>query len=98
MYNKQSILQHIKSVEPVLKRYGVRSIGLFGSYIRNEQKADSDIDLLIDFEADKENYDNLLAVYDVLEQLFEGKRVEIITKNGLSPFISPYVLNEIEYV
>ena len=81
-----------------LSKYGVFNIGLFGSYLRNEQTERSDIDLLIDFEPDKESYDNFMAVYDLFENLFRNEKVEIVTKNGLSKHIGPKILKEVFYV
>ena len=98
MTTKKSILSTLKSKESEISRYGIKSIGLFGSYVRDEQSENSDIDILIDFEPDKENFDNYMAVYDILEKLFKNQRVEIVTKNGLSPYIGPRILNEVKYV
>ncbi len=39
-----------------------------------------------------------MAVYDIIEKLFKNQRVEIVTKNGLSPYIGPEILNEVNYV
>jgi predicted nucleotidyltransferase len=97
MTNKQAILEKIKSANRELSKYGLKSIGLFGSYVRNEQTETSDIDLLIDFEAGKETYDNFLAACAFLEELFANQKVEVVTKNGLSPFIGPAILNEVQY-
>jgi predicted nucleotidyltransferase len=77
---------------------GISQIGLFGSYVHEKQSGKSDIDILIDFEPDKENYDNFMAAYDLFEQLFKDEKVEIVTKNGLSPYIGSRILNEVEYV
>jgi predicted nucleotidyltransferase len=77
--------------------FGVNRIGLFGSYVRNEQTPHSDIDILVDFSPEKENYDNFMALYDYLENLFD-KKIEVVTVNGLSPYIKPYILNEVAYV
>ena len=67
--------------------------------MREEQSDKSDIDILIDFEPGKENYDNYMAVYDLFERLFKNERVEIVTKNGLlSPYIGHKILNEVMYV
>jgi len=98
MRSKESILATIKFHKSKLMKLGIREVGLFGSYLRNEQSEKSDIDILIDFEPDKENYDNYMAVYDFFEELFENERVEIVTKNGLSPYIGPMILNEVRYV
>jgi predicted nucleotidyltransferase len=53
---------------------------------------------LIDFEPDKENFDNYMAVYDIFENLFKNEKVEIVTKNGLSKHIGPKILSEVFYV
>lgn len=78
--------------------YGVNKIGLFGSYLRNEQTPKSDIDLLIDFDKKNETYDNFLKVYAFLEKLFSKQSLGIVTKNGLSPYIGPQILKEVQYV
>ena len=98
MITKEQIVKTITSTKPELQRFGIKNIGLFGSYVRDEQTKSSDIDILIDFEPDKENYDNYMAVYDIIERLFLNERVEIVTKNGLSPYIGPRILNEVLYV
>ncbi len=98
MTTKDIILASIKSYKPELSRYGVIQVGLFGSYVRSEQSDTSDIDILIDFEPDKENYDNYMAVYDIFDNLFNNEKVEIVTKNGLSPYLGPKILNEVQYV
>lgn len=98
MTTKETILGKLKSYKIEFSKYGIRDIGLFGSYSRNEQSGKSDIDLLIDFEPDKENFDNYMAVCDLFESLFKNERIEIVTKNGLSPYIGPEILNEVVYV
>lgn len=98
MTTKENIIAVLKANKPELSKFGVSTIGLFGSYLRNEQSNKSDIDLLIDFDPDKENFDNYMAVYDIFERLFKTEKVEIITKNGLSKYIGPKILNEVMYV
>lgn len=98
MTTKDYILTTIHTHKPELSKLGVRNIGLFGSYVRGEQSDKSDIDILIDFDPDQENYDNYMAAYDMIEQLFKNERIELVTKNGLSPYIGPKILNEVVYV
>lgn len=98
MTNKNYILSALKSQREKLNSLGIREIGLFGSYACNEQTEKSDIDLLVDFDPDKETFDNYMAVYELLEQLFRNTKVEIVTKNGLSPYIGPKILKEVQYV
>lgn len=98
MTTKENILDILKSHKSELSQYGVSHVGLFGSYLRNEQSDKSDIDLLIDFEPEKENFDNYMAVYDLFENLFKHERIELVTKNGLSKYIGPQILNTVLYV
>lgn len=98
MTNKEYIINRIRSHKPELAKFGIRNIGLFGSYIRDEQSTNSDIDLLLDFVPDKENFDNLMAACDYFEKLFSKEKIDIVTKNGLSPYIGPSILNEVVYV
>ena len=98
MTTKENIISVLKTHKSELSRYGVSHIGLFGSYLRNEQSKRSDIDLLIDFEPDKESFDNYMAVYDIFENLFKSEKVEVVTKNGLSKHIGPKILSEVLYV
>ncbi len=98
MTSKEFIINSIKENKPQLSKFGVNNIGLFGSYVRNEQSPNSDIDLLIDFDPSKESFDNFMAVYDLFESIFKNEKVEIVTKNSLSPYIGPSILNEVLYV
>ena len=98
MTTKEHILKTLKSHKLELSKFGIKNVGLFGSYIRNEQSNESDIDLLIDFDPEKENFDNFMAVYDLFEKIFKNEKIEVVTKNGLSPYIGPKILNEVQYV
>lgn len=98
MTTKENILSILKKHKPELSQFGVSNIGLFGSYSNGKQTNSSDIDLLIDFEPEKENFDNYMAVYDIFENIFKNEKVEIVTKNGLSKHIGPKILNNVIYV
>ena len=97
MLNKTKILKILSNNKELLTQFGVKRIGLFGSYLWNLQKQDSDIDLLIDFYQEQETYDNLIKIYDLLENIFKNNKLDIVTKNGLSKYIGTYILNETEY-
>ena len=58
---KEEILDIILKNKKILKKYKVKYITLFGSYVRNEQKEDSDVDLLVEFkEPAYHNFINLV--------------------------------------
>jgi hypothetical protein len=88
----------LRSQKHEFSKFGIKNVGLFGSYTRNEQVINSDIDVLIDFEPEAENFDNFMAVYDIIQQLFKDEKIEVVTVNGLSPYISPSILKEVQYV
>ena len=98
MLNKEIIKQRIRSNKTQIMNLGINTIGLFGSYVRGEQYEKSDIDLLVEFEKDKESFDNFMELCYLLEEIFEGEKVEVVTKNSLSPYIGPDILLEVEYV
>jgi predicted nucleotidyltransferase len=98
MTTQANILKTLKTYKQEVSKYGVCNLGLFGSYIRNEESAKSDIDIFIDFEPNKETFDNYMAVYDLLESIFKNEKVEVVTKNGLSPHIGRKILKEVLYV
>jgi len=92
---KDDIKRIIREHKEILKKYRVKSIALFGSYVRNEQREDSDIDLLVDFE--EPTYDNFINLVFSLEELFK-KEVNLIPEGSLSPYIEPYVKEEVEEI
>jgi predicted nucleotidyltransferase len=98
MFNKYNIQEQITKNAPLIKGFGVNKIGLFGSYIRKEETKSSDIDILIDFEEGQETFDNFMDVCTLLDTIFKGHKVEVVTTNGLSPYIGPHILKNIEYV
>jgi len=76
----------------ILKKYKVKSIGLFGSYVRNEQREDSDIDFIVEFE--DPTFDNYMDLVFTLEELFK-KKISLVTPGSLSPYLKPYIEKEI---
>lgn len=97
MKTREEIFKTLKKHKSELTKLGIKDVGLFGSYLRNEQTETSDIDLLIDFDPKNENFDNFMAVCDLFERVFSDEQIEVVTKNGLSPYIGPKILNEVQY-
>jgi predicted nucleotidyltransferase len=95
--SKNIILQKLADHQEELLGYGVEQIGLFGSYVRNEATADSDVDLLVDINKRKKTFRNFMALCYYLEDLL-GTKVELVTKQSLSPYIGPHILKTVEYV
>jgi uncharacterized protein len=76
----------------IARKYGARNVCLFGSVVRGEDRPDSDLDVLAEFEDGRSLLD--LAGFGLdLEDLL-GRKVDIVSKNGLSPYIEKRVLRE----
>lgn len=93
---KEQIFVIVNENQAQLKKFGVKKIGVFGSFVRNEQNAESDLDLLVEFEQGKKSFRNFIGLAYYLEELFNMK-VELVTTEGLSPYIGQYILKEVEY-
>ncbi len=94
--NHTYILTFLSTHQDAIQHFGVERIGLFGSYVRDEQKENSDIDLLVEFSKGQKNIRNLVGLADYLEDSF-GKKVELVTKESLSKYIGPHILKEVKY-
>ena len=81
-YDKESILKLLSSNSVVIKNYGAKRIGLFGSYVRNEQKENSDIDFIVEFEKEKKTYTNFIHLTYFLQDLFDTE-IDLITIKSL---------------
>ncbi|MBI3599343.1 MAG: nucleotidyltransferase family protein [Nitrospinae bacterium] len=87
----------LKQREDVIKKkYGVRKIGIFGSFARGEEKESSDIDVLVNFEEGSKTFDNFMELKFFLEDLF-GKRVDLVTVEALRPQLKEVILGEVTY-
>lgn len=94
---KEDIIRTIHENSYPIRLLGVRRLGLFGSFVRGEQHAVSDVDILVEFEPGQRTFDHFIQLSFLLEDLL-GRRIELMTPEALSPHIGPYILGEVEYV
>jgi predicted nucleotidyltransferase len=94
---KKEILALIQANQKRIKTFGVKKLGLFGSFMRNKQHSESDIDLLVEFEPGQKSFDNFIQLSFLLEDILQ-RPVELVTIESLSPYIAPYITEEVEYV
>lgn len=93
---KESALSLIIEHQDRIKALGVKRLGLFGSFVREEHGLESDVDVLVEFEQDRKTFDNFIQLSFLLEDLFR-RRVELVTAEFLSPHIGPFIMSEVEY-
>lgn len=96
MLTSESIMKTLENNIGKTKVYGVKKIGLFGSYARNEQKIGSDIDILVEFHRGKKLFDNYMDLKFFLEDLFDCK-VDLVIADALKPDLKPYILGSVKY-
>ncbi len=96
MQTKDNVLSVIEENRLRIRAFGVKKVGLFGSFVREEQSAESDIDFLVEFEPDEKTFDNFMRLSFFLEELLQ-RRVELVTTEALSPYIGPHIIKKIEY-
>ena len=87
----QSILS--KHKEELRREYDVKHIGIFGSYVRGEQKKSSDINILVEFEKPI-GFLKFLELEENIGKLL-GIKVDLVTRNALKPRIGQYILKEV---
>jgi uncharacterized protein len=76
---------------------GVREIGVFGSLVRGQEKAESDIDIFVEFDPGHKTFDNYMELKFLLEELL-GSQVDLVIKTAIRDEIRDSVLSEAVYV
>jgi predicted nucleotidyltransferase len=94
---KQEILRRIQTHREEIRALGVEGLGLFGSFVRGEQGPESDVDLLVRFRPREKTFDNFMGLAFLLEDVLQ-RRVELVTTEGLSPYLGPRILEEVQDV
>jgi len=97
MKNLDRIKSTVLANFPMLREnYGVKSLGLFGSYARGEQRKSSDIDVLVEFE-EPLGLIQFMALEEELTKLV-GIKVDLVMKTALKPHIGRVILSEAIYL
>lgn len=97
MKTKDEILVVLRGLMPELEtRYGVKTIGLFGSVLRGEQGSESDIDVLVEFSRPI-GFFSFLELEELLSEQLGGK-VDLVSKKALKPEIGRMILSEVVLV
>jgi predicted nucleotidyltransferase len=94
---REEAIQRLTASEAEIRALGVLRLALFGSVARSQARADSDVDLLVQFAPGEKTYDHFLALSELLETRL-GRKVELVTTEALSPFLGPRILAEAEDV
>jgi uncharacterized protein len=97
MTDSDQIILRIKEVLPALReKYGVKSLGIFGSYVRDDQSRGSDVDILVEFEEPISLFRFMALEYELED--FTGRKVDLVMKTALKPAIGRHILGEVAYL
>jgi len=77
--------------------YGVKKLGVFGSFSRGDEKPDSDVDILVEFESGQATFDNFMQLVYFLEKTL-SRHVDLVTSCGISRYIRPYIEKEVIWI
>jgi predicted nucleotidyltransferase len=92
-HSLEKILEILRQQIPMLaEHYGVETLQVFGSYVRSEQKKDSDLDVLVTFKEDPSLL-TYIAIENYLSDLL-GIKVDLVMKDSLKPKIGQQILRE----
>ena len=95
---KDEVLAELAALEKPLRERGLASLALFGSVVRGAARPDSDVDVLVDIAPNiRFSLVDLVSVKNFLEDRL-GRRVDVVTKEGLEPAVRDRVLGEAQSV
>jgi len=95
--SKKGVFSAIEHKRQEISSLGVKRLGLFGSFLHGSQNAESDVDLIVEFNEGQKTFDNLVNLSFFLEDML-GRHIELVTPESLSPYIRPHIIREVEYV
>ncbi len=90
----QAVLSEHKA--GLMQQYKIKELGIFGSYVRGEQKKGSDIDILVEFDKLPDIF-QLIDLEDHLKKLLH-KKVDLVRKRAIRPELKEAILQEVVYV
>lgn len=96
MIKKIEILETLEMNQAQIKSFGVKRIGLFGSFAMDTQNKKSDIDILVEFKRGQKSFDHYMDLKAYLEQKLKRK-VDLVIKEALKPRVRPAILKQIQY-
>ena len=83
MNRQQALTLLAQHRHEIVKKFAVKHLALFGSTARAEARADSDVDVLVEYEGPA-TFDGYMGLKSYLEELL-GRKVDLVTESGLKP-------------
>ncbi len=96
MKTKNRILEEMKRHYPALQTFGVKRIGIFGSFVHKTQKPTSDLDVVVEFNVGEKTFDNYMDLKNFLERILHRK-VDLVIKEAIKSSLRGKILREARY-
>jgi len=93
---RRTVITRIRKHRAQLTKLGVKSLSLFGSVARREERPDSDVDILVEFKG-KATFDRYMDTKFYLEELL-GCKVDLVTPKAIKPRMKPYIMQDLVHV
>ncbi len=99
MLTKEEILQFLLANKKMFgEKYNITKLGIFGSFARDEQTENSDIDLIIEMELDTlEIFEKKQEIKKILNQKY-NRKIDLCRERSIKPIFKNFILNEAIYV
>ena len=98
MSDVESVFAALRSRLSDIRALGVQMLGVFGSTVSGEGGPESDLDILVSFHPGRKSFDAYMDLKFLLEDLFPGRRIDLVLENTLKPAARPYVEASVRYV
>ncbi|MBN1799651.1 MAG: nucleotidyltransferase domain-containing protein [Spirochaetales bacterium] len=94
---KGEVFKIIHDLSHRFYKLGVRRLGIFGSFAREDNNKKSDVDIIVAFEPEFKTFNNYIIVYNLLEGSF-GRKIELLPMESISPYFSDTIIKEAEFL
>ena len=93
---RRAMISRIRRHRAQLTKLGVKSVSIFGSFARGEERPDSDVDILVEFDGPA-TFDRYMDTKFYLEELL-GRKVDLVTPKAIKPRMKPYIMQDLIHV
>jgi predicted nucleotidyltransferase len=93
---RRTVITRIRKHRAQLTKLGVKSLSLFGSVARGEERKNSDVDILVEFKG-RATFDRYMDTKFYLEELL-GCKVDLVTPKAIKPRMKPYIMQDLVHV
>ncbi len=93
---RKNMIARIRKDRTQLTELGVKSLAIFGSVARGEERLDSDVDILVEFEG-AATFDRFMDTKFFLEEIL-GRKVDLVTAQAIKPRMKPYIMQDLIHV